>query len=54
VLANPLDYVAKGMCGAMTPDLPHVPFFASTAALLGLTVLLALFGSRSCAKRALG
>ncbi|MEP7347064.1 MAG: ABC transporter permease, partial [Gemmatimonadaceae bacterium] len=54
VLVNPLVYVAEGMRGAITPELPHMPFLASTFALIALTALFTLLGIRSFAKRAMG
>jgi ABC-2 type transport system permease protein len=37
VLVNPLVYVAEGMRGAITPEVPHMPLIASASALIVLT-----------------
>lgn len=54
VLINPLVYVAEGMRGALTPDLPHMPLRYVTGALALLTTLFLTLGMRSFEKRAIG
>jgi ABC-2 type transport system permease protein len=54
VLVNPLVYVAEGMRGALTPDIPHMPLPVSMAALLVITAVFWTMGLRSFRKRALG
>ena len=54
VLINPLVYVAEGMRGALTPDVPHMPLAASMAALLVIAALFWTAGLRSFRKRAIG
>jgi ABC-2 type transport system permease protein len=54
VLINPLVYVAEGMRGALTPELPHMPLPVSMGALLVIATLFWLAGYRSFRKRALG
>jgi len=54
VLINPLVYVAEGMRGALTPDVPHMPLPASMAALLIISGLFWTVGLRSFRKRAIG
>ena len=54
VLVNPLVYVAEGMRGALTPDVPHMPLFASMGALLAISALFWTVGLRSFRKRAIG
>ena len=54
VLLNPLVYVAEGMRGALTPEVPHMPLLASIGALLVITALFWTMGLRSFRKRAIG
>jgi ABC-2 type transport system permease protein len=54
VLINPLVYVAEGMRGVLTPDLPHMSLPAVVGALLLITVLFWALGIRSFEKRAIG
>ena len=54
VLINPLVYVAEGMRGALTPDVPHMPLPASMGALVVIAALFWLVGLRSFRKRAIG
>jgi ABC-2 type transport system permease protein len=54
VLVNPLVYVAEGLRGALTPEVPHMPVPVSMAALLVITTLFWLMGLRSFRKRAIG
>jgi ABC-2 type transport system permease protein len=54
VLINPLVYVAEGMRGALTPELPHMSLWVVIAALLGITVAFWLLGIRSFERRAIG
>ena len=54
VLINPLVYVAEGMRGALTPEVPHMPLLASMGALLLISVFFWMMGLRSFRKRAIG
>ena len=54
VLANPLTYVAEGMRGSLTPELPHMPLIVSTGALLVICIFFWTAGLRSFRKRAIG
>ncbi len=54
VLVNPLVYVAEGMRAALTPEVPHMPFLATVAALLLVTAIFWQAGLRSFHKRAIG
>jgi ABC-2 type transport system permease protein len=54
VLVNPLVYVAEGLRGALTPEVPHMPLAVSMAALLVITALFWMMGLRSFHKRAIG
>ncbi|MDB4914108.1 MAG: type transporter [Gemmatimonadetes bacterium] len=54
VLVNPLVYVAEGMRGALTPEVPHMPLPASIGALLAISALFWAAGLRSFRKRAVG
>jgi ABC-2 type transport system permease protein len=54
VLVNPLVYVAEGMRGALTPEVPHMPLPVSMTALLAISVVFWTFGYRSFRKRAIG
>jgi ABC-2 type transport system permease protein len=52
VLVNPLVYVAEGMRGVLTPDLPHMALVTVAAAMLALTGLFWWMGMRSFVRRA--
>ena len=54
VLVNPLVYVAEGMRGALTPDVPHMPLLAAMGALMVISALFWTAGLRSFRKRAIG
>ena len=54
VLINPLVYVAEGMRGALTPEVPHMPLAVSMIALLLIATLFWVLGFRSFRKRAIG
>ena len=54
VLVNPLVYVAEGMRGALTPDVPHMPLAASMGARVASAALFWMVGLRSFRKRAIG
>ena len=54
VLINPLVYVAEGMRGSLTPDVPHMPLVASMGALVAVAALFWMAGLRSFRKRAIG
>jgi ABC-2 type transport system permease protein len=54
VLVNPLVYVAEGMRGAVTPDLPHMSLAVVLIALSALTGLFWVLGLRAFRKRAIG
>jgi ABC-2 type transport system permease protein len=54
VLVNPLVYVAEGMRGALTPEVPHMPLAVSMTALLVISLVFWTFGYRSFYKRAIG
>ncbi|MEO8336606.1 MAG: ABC transporter permease [bacterium] len=54
VLVNPLVYVAEGMRGALTPEVPHMPLGVSMLALLVIATLFWVMGFRSFRKRAIG
>ncbi len=54
VLINPLTYVAEGMRGALTPEIPHMPLLVAMGALLIISMLFWVMGYRSFRKRAIG
>src|SRR5678816_1914690 len=54
VLVNPLVYLAEGMRGAITPDVPHMPIAVSASALVLLAGGFWYWGMRSFYKRAIG
>ena len=54
VLINPMVYVAEGMRGALTPNVPHMPLAVVGAALLVIGTAFWLLGMRSFFKRAIG
>jgi len=54
VLVNPLVYVAEGMRGALTPEVPHMPLPVTMAALFLISAAFWTMGLRSFRKRAIG
>jgi ABC-2 type transport system permease protein len=54
VLINPLVYVAEGMRGALTPDLPHMSLAVVTGAQLVILTVFYTLGMRSFMRRAVG
>jgi ABC-2 type transport system permease protein len=54
VLVNPMVYVAEGMRGALTPNVPHMPLPVVTIALVLIVALFWTLGMRSFFKRAVG
>jgi ABC-2 type transport system permease protein len=52
VLVNPLVYVAEGMRGALTPDVPHMDMLVVTVALITLLLIFWHFGRRAFLRRA--
>lgn len=54
VLVNPLVYVAEGMRGAITPDVPHMPIAVSATALVAIAGAFWFWGRRTFLKKALG
>jgi ABC-2 type transport system permease protein len=54
VLVNPLVYVAEGMRGAITPEVPHMPIVASASALVLLAGGFWFWGRRTFLRKALG
>ena len=54
VLINPLVYVAEGMRGAITPDVPHMPIAMSASALVLLAGGFWYWGKRTFMRKALG
>jgi ABC-2 type transport system permease protein len=54
VLVNPLVYVAEGMRGALTPDLPHMSLAVVTGAQLVILTVFYTLGMRSFMRRAVG
>jgi ABC-2 type transport system permease protein len=54
VLINPLVYVAEGMRAVLTPDVPHMPLAAVTAALVLILTVFCTLGIRSFMRRAVG
>ena len=54
VLVNPLVYVAEGMRGAITPDVPHRPIVASASALVILAGGFWYWGRRTFLRKAVG
>lgn len=54
VLLNPLVYVAEGMRGVLTPDVPHMPLWVACLAMVGLIALFGWLGVRSFERRAIG
>ncbi len=54
VLVNPLVYVAEGMRGSLTPEVPHMPLPVSMSALSVISGILWYMGLRSFRRRAVG
>jgi ABC-2 type transport system permease protein len=54
VLVNPLVYVAEGLRGAITPDVPHMPLVVSATALVALAGGFWYWGRRTFLRKALG
>jgi ABC-2 type transport system permease protein len=54
VLINPMVYVAEGMRGALTPNVPHMPLPVVLVALFVLAATFWFMGLRSFFKRAMG
>ena len=54
VLVNPLVYVAEGMRGAITPEVPHMPLLASSGALVLLAGVFWYWGRRTFLRKVLG
>jgi ABC-2 type transport system permease protein len=54
VLLNPLVYVAEGMRGALTPEIPHMPLAISMGMLFVISIGFWIAGLRSFRKRAIG
>ena len=54
VLVNPLVYVAEGMRGTLTPEIPHMPLAVSMTTPLLISIVFRTFGYRSFHKRAIG
>jgi len=54
LLINPLMYVAEGMRGAITPDVPHMPIAVSASALVLLAGGFWYWGKRTFMRKALG
>lgn len=52
VLVNPLVFVAEGMRGALTPALPHMPWWLIVAALLAMSAALWTMGIRTFERKA--
>ncbi len=53
VLVNPLVYVAEGMRGAITPDVPHMDPLVVALVLVGLLLLFWHVGKRAFLRRAI-
>jgi ABC-2 type transport system permease protein len=53
VLINPLVYVAEGMRGAITPEVPHMPIVAAAGALVVLGSGFWLWGRHTFLRKAL-
>jgi len=54
VLVNPMVYVAEGMRGALTPNVPHMPLAIVGVALVVIAGFFWTLGMRSFYKRAIG
>jgi ABC-2 type transport system permease protein len=53
VLVNPLVYVAEGMRGAITPEVPHMPLAAAATALVVLAGAFWYLGRRTFIRKAI-
>lgn len=54
VLVNPLVYVSEAMRAAITPEVPHMPLWASCSAMAALALLFTIAGIRCFERRAIG
>jgi ABC-2 type transport system permease protein len=54
VLINPMVYVAEGLRGALTPSVPHMPMSIVLVALVAITTIFWVLGTRSFKRRAIG
>jgi ABC-2 type transport system permease protein len=54
VLVNPMVYVAEGLRGALTPSVEHMPMGVVLAALVAITTIFWVLGTRSFKRRAIG
>lgn len=54
VLINPMVYVAEGLRGALTPSVPHMPMSIVLIALVAITTIFWVLGTRSFKRRAIG
>ncbi|HEX8946514.1 MAG TPA: ABC transporter permease [Gemmatimonadaceae bacterium] len=54
VLVNPMVYIAEGMRGALTPDVPHMPLAVVGVGLVVIASFFWTLGMRSFYKRAIG
>ena len=54
VLINPMVYVAEGLRGSLTPSQPHMPMAIVLAALVAISTIFWILGTRSFKKRAIG
>ena len=54
VLLNPLVYVAEGMRGAITPEVPHMPLALAGGALVVIAGVFWYWGRRTFLRKALG
>lgn len=54
VLINPMVYVAEGLRGALTPTVPHMPMSVVLVALVAITTIFWILGTRSFRRRAIG
>jgi ABC-2 type transport system permease protein len=54
VLINPMVYVAEGLRGALTPSVPHMNMGIVLAALVAVTTIFWVLGTRSFHRRAIG
>lgn len=51
VLLNPIVYISEGLRGVVTPDIPHMPWWAALMALLACLTLLGRWGLKSFMRR---
>ena len=54
VLINPMVYVAEGLRGALTPSVPHMHMGIVLTALVAITTIFWILGTRSFKRRAIG